>query len=195
MSKKLRSYRSRLLEELLDPAEAASYVNAALNDSAEMFLEALKDVVQAHQVATVAKQAGVTREHLYRSLSLQGNPTWDTLNKVFKVLGLQFATTSKKAIRQQHRKSAKTGYSYRAKQQRTASESQMLLPFSPASPRAEINFNLVLSTPPETSQPGSGRPDLGFAINPDRTGISDFQAPESWVPPTSSGANYMQPSV
>lgn len=96
MPKKTKLYRTRLLKRLKDKEEASHYVNAALRDSTEMFLEALKDVVQANQVAKVARDAKVTREHIYRSLSLEGNPTWDTLNAIFKVLGLQFSVVTRR---------------------------------------------------------------------------------------------------
>jgi probable addiction module antidote protein len=93
MPKELKSYRSRLLEKLTIPSEAAAYVNAALEDSTEMFLEAMKDVAQAHQMATVAKKSGVARENLYRAFSVDGNPTLETLQAVLPTLGLRFIVT------------------------------------------------------------------------------------------------------
>jgi probable addiction module antidote protein len=86
---KLKSYRSRLLEKLIIPSEAKHYINAALKDSPEMFLEAIKDVAQARQMARVAKKSGMAREALYRSLSRSGNPTYETLISVLKAVGLR----------------------------------------------------------------------------------------------------------
>ena len=94
MPKELKSYRSRLLEKLTIPSEAEHYVNAALEDSTEMFLVAMKDVAQAHQMAKVAKRSGVARENLYRAFSVEGNPTLDTLQAVLPTLGLKFVVTS-----------------------------------------------------------------------------------------------------
>ena len=93
MPKELKSYRSRLLEKLAIPMEAAHYVNAALQDSTEMFLEAVRDVAQALQMAKVAKLSGVARENLYRAFSVEGNPTLDTLQAVLPALGLKLAVT------------------------------------------------------------------------------------------------------
>lgn len=90
MAIELKSYRSRLMEKLTDPSEAKHYINAAWKDSNEMFLEAVKDVAQAHQMSKVAKNSGMAREALYRSLSKKGNPTFETLIAVLKVLGLEF---------------------------------------------------------------------------------------------------------
>jgi probable addiction module antidote protein len=84
------SYREEFLEALTDRVEAAHYVNAALRDSLPSFLMALKDVAQAKQLARVAKDAGVQRETLYRSLSDRGNPTLETFSSVLHALGFRF---------------------------------------------------------------------------------------------------------
>jgi probable addiction module antidote protein len=89
MNKKTSSYRDSLLEALSDPTEAAHYLNAAKDESPEMFLKALRNVAQAKQVAVVARKAGVTRENLYRAFSAEGNPTLDTLDSVLGALGLK----------------------------------------------------------------------------------------------------------
>jgi probable addiction module antidote protein len=88
MNSKTRPYRQALLEALQDPQEAANYLNVALDDSPEMFRKACLNVIQARQVAKVAKRAGVTRENLYRSFSATGNPTLETLHSVLQALGL-----------------------------------------------------------------------------------------------------------
>ena len=95
MSKKTSSYRDSLLEALADPVEASAYLNAAMEDSQEAFLKALKNVAQAHTMTKVAKGAGVQRETLYRTLSEQGNPTLETLSAVLGVLGMRLSVTSR----------------------------------------------------------------------------------------------------
>src|SRR5437764_752565 len=90
MPRRSTPFLDLLLQDLTDPREAAAYVNAALEDSTEMFLTAIKDVAQARQMATVAKTAGVRREHLYRTFSEHGNPTIATLRSVLHALGLEF---------------------------------------------------------------------------------------------------------
>ncbi len=49
MPKKTSDYNSWKLKKLADPRLAASYLNAALADSKELFLKALKNVKQAQQ--------------------------------------------------------------------------------------------------------------------------------------------------
>src|SRR5579871_3353599 len=83
---KTRKYHEALLEALTDPSEAAHYLSAAMDDSPEMFVKALRNVAQARQMSKVAKDAGITRESLYRATSEIGNPTLNTLHPVLEVL-------------------------------------------------------------------------------------------------------------
>jgi probable addiction module antidote protein len=91
MPKRTSDYRASLLEELKDPAEASHYLNAALRDSPKMFLMALRDVAEAHQMSKVAKDAGVTREAIYRMLSPSGNPTYSNLIGILRALDIELA--------------------------------------------------------------------------------------------------------
>ncbi len=73
-------YLKAALEELDDPCNRAAG------------LLALRDVVEAYGgLATVATQAGISREALYRSLSPKGNPTLKTLLAVLKSVGMRLS--------------------------------------------------------------------------------------------------------
>ena len=89
MPKRTREYRDSLLEDLQNPEEASQYLNAALEDSDEMFLGALRDVAEAKQMAKVASAAGVARESLYRTLCKSGNPRYRTFRGVLNALGVR----------------------------------------------------------------------------------------------------------
>ena len=89
MPKRTRDYREGLLKSLLDPNAAAHYVNAALEDSDDMFLIALRDVAGARQMAKVASEAGISRESIYRMLSGTGNPRFNSLIGVLRAVGLR----------------------------------------------------------------------------------------------------------
>src|ERR1017187_8370464 len=91
MTIKTSSYRQSLLTALLNPVDASAYLNAALEDSPEAFLKALKNVAQAPQMAKVAKGAGGQTETLYRSLCGQGNPTFDTPSSVLGAFGMKLS--------------------------------------------------------------------------------------------------------
>jgi len=58
MPKRTRPYRDSLLGDLRNPKEAAEYLNAALEDSDEMSLVALRGVAQARQMSEAAEAAG-----------------------------------------------------------------------------------------------------------------------------------------
>ncbi len=89
MPKRSGDFDAWRLEKLSDPVNAAHYLNAALEDSPEVFLDAFKDVIQARkQVSKIARDAGVARESLYRSFSARGNPTLEMLYSVLKALDL-----------------------------------------------------------------------------------------------------------
>jgi probable addiction module antidote protein len=89
MPKRTRDFREQLLQDLQDPGEAARYLNAAAEESEEMFLVALRDVAEAHRMATVAADAGVAREALYRMLSEEGNPRLSNLLAILNAVGLR----------------------------------------------------------------------------------------------------------
>lgn len=91
MPKRTRDYRVGLLQELKDPEAASHYLNAALEDSEEMFLVALRDVAEAHQIALVAEGAGLSRESVYRMLSDKGNPRYSSLTNILRTLRLKLA--------------------------------------------------------------------------------------------------------
>lgn len=101
MVKLTKSYQAALLESLKDPAEAAVYLNAALEENGEeaeeLFLLALRNVAEARGMAQVATGAALSRESLYRALSAKGNPRLSTLGALLDALGLRLAVEVKAA--------------------------------------------------------------------------------------------------
>jgi probable addiction module antidote protein len=92
MSRK-SSYQKDLIESLKDPREAATYLNAAIeeNDRA-IFLLALRNVAKAHGgMASIAEKANMNRESLYRMLSKKGNPEIESLYLLLHAMGLRLA--------------------------------------------------------------------------------------------------------
>lgn len=91
MPKRTRDHDSWLMERLGEPEVAAIYLSGILDESPEKFYEALGEVARAYQMKKLATESGLTRENLYRSLSLEGNPTRDTIESVFRVLNLEYS--------------------------------------------------------------------------------------------------------
>jgi len=85
-------YEEGLRVDLQDPAEAAAYLNAAIEEGdQQLFLLALRDVAEAQGMARTARTAGLNRENLYRILSAAGNPQLSSLNILLHSLGLRLS--------------------------------------------------------------------------------------------------------
>ena len=81
-----------MLESLQDPAEAAAYLDAALEDEdIQVFLLALRDVAEARGMSRVAAETDLNRESLYRMLSEEGNPRLSSLEALLHTFGLRLA--------------------------------------------------------------------------------------------------------
>jgi len=86
-------YAPWLIEQLKDPAEAAAYLEAVIEegDQAALML-ALRQVAQAQGgIAKVARKAKLTREATYKMLSASGNPELRSLKAVLAATGLRIA--------------------------------------------------------------------------------------------------------
>ena len=95
----VRSYQDELLKELKNPKAAAEYLNACFRDSEEVFLQGLRNVVEAKGgMSSIAKITELNRENLYRSLSKQGNPKFSNLSAILEAVGitLNFKVLTKK---------------------------------------------------------------------------------------------------
>ena len=87
---RLRSYNEDLQKRLLNVDEAAEYLTACFEDSEEVFLLGLRQVVEAHGgIGTLAEETKLNRESLYRMLSESGNPKLSSLAIVLATLGLR----------------------------------------------------------------------------------------------------------
>jgi len=87
------AYEPWLVERLKDPAEAAAYLEAVLEDADQgAVMLALRQVAQAQGgLAKVARKARLTREATYKMLSKSGNPELRSLSAVLKATGLRLA--------------------------------------------------------------------------------------------------------
>lgn len=81
-------------EHLRTPKEMAAYLDAWLAeapDDAAGIARALGDIARAKGMSLVAKETGLSRESLYRALSANGNPSFATVLKVARALGVRLA--------------------------------------------------------------------------------------------------------
>lgn len=81
-----------IAEQLRTPKEMAAYLDAWLAeapDDAAGIARALGDIARARGMSQVARDAGLSRESLYKALSENGNPSFATVLKVARALGVR----------------------------------------------------------------------------------------------------------
>lgn len=87
-------------EHLRTPQEMAAYLEMCIeeaNGDAAFIAKALGDIARAKGMSQVARDAGLSRESLYKALSGERSPGFDTILKVIGALGIKLHT---KAARQ-----------------------------------------------------------------------------------------------
>ena len=91
-SEKTRTLPYSLAEQLRTPEEIAAYLNAWFTeapDDATGIVRALAEIAHAKGMEQVACAAGLSRETLNNALSENGNPSFATVLKVAKALGVK----------------------------------------------------------------------------------------------------------
>ena len=90
--RKTTTSRYDVAEHLRTPEEMAVYLEACLeeaNGDAAFIAKALGDIARAKGMSQVARDAGLSRESLYKALSGDRSPGFDTILKVVAALGLK----------------------------------------------------------------------------------------------------------
>jgi len=90
--KKTRTIRYDVAEHLRTPKETAAYFEACLdetNGDAAFIAKALGDIARAKGMSQIARDAGLSRESLYKALSGERSPDFETILRVVGALGLK----------------------------------------------------------------------------------------------------------
>ncbi len=75
---------------LADETDVAAYLQAAMEEGDPALLAAaLGDIAKARGMAQLARDTGLSRESLYKSLSGERAPSSDTLFKVIQAMGFR----------------------------------------------------------------------------------------------------------
>jgi len=83
-------------EFLETPEEMAAYLEACIEESdgdAAFIAKALGDIARAKGMTQVARDTGLSRESLYKALSGDRSPSFDTILKVVSALGLKLSAS------------------------------------------------------------------------------------------------------
>jgi probable addiction module antidote protein len=89
---KTKTYPYDVAKQLRTPKEMAAYLDAWLTeapDDSAGIARALGDIARAKGMTQLARDTGMSRESLYKALSDTGNPSFDTILRVAKALGLR----------------------------------------------------------------------------------------------------------
>jgi probable addiction module antidote protein len=75
--------------------DMAAYLEAALEDGdPALITAALGDIARSKGMTQISRDTGLGRESLYKALSVEGNPEFATILKVFQALGLRLQVTT-----------------------------------------------------------------------------------------------------
>ena len=89
---KTTTTRYDIAEHLRTPEEMAAYLEASIEEAggdAAFIAKALGDIARAKGMTQVARDAGLSRESLYKALSGDRSPGFDTILKVTRALGIE----------------------------------------------------------------------------------------------------------
>lgn len=95
---KPKTSRYDVAEHLRTPEEMAAYLEACIEEAdgdATFIARALGNIARAKGMSQVARDAGLSRESLYKALSGDRSPSFDTILKVVSALGLKLHAEAK----------------------------------------------------------------------------------------------------
>jgi probable addiction module antidote protein len=95
-----------MAENIRSKADVVLYLEAALEENDVPFLlSVMGDIARSEGMSKIAREMGLSREGLYRSLAPGGNPSFETVVNLLGLLGMRLAVKRVPA-RRPHRKSA-----------------------------------------------------------------------------------------
>lgn len=92
---KTKTTKYDVAEYLRTPKEMAAYLEACIeeaNGDAAFIAKALGNIARAKGMTEIARETGLSRESLYKALSGERSPSFETVLKVITALGLRIHT-------------------------------------------------------------------------------------------------------
>ena len=83
--------RYDVAEHLRTPEEMAAYLETCIEKAqgnASFIAKALGDIARAKGMSQVARDAGLSRESLYKALAPGAKPRYDTISRIVRALGV-----------------------------------------------------------------------------------------------------------
>ena len=88
--------RWEVTEHLRTKEDARLYLEACAEEDpgdGSLIRAALNDIARAQNVSQLARDVGMTREGIYKALSDNGNPTFATIMRITRALGMRVRIT------------------------------------------------------------------------------------------------------
>ena len=88
--------RWEITDHLLTKEDVRLYLEASAEEDpgdGSLIRVALNDIARAQNMTRLAREVGMTREGLYKALSEKGNPTFSTVMRITRALGMQLRIT------------------------------------------------------------------------------------------------------
>ena len=85
-----------MAEHLRTKEDARLYLEACAEEDpgdGSLIRAALNDIARAQNVSQLARDVGMTREGIYKALSDNGNPTFATIMRITRALGMRLRIT------------------------------------------------------------------------------------------------------
>lgn len=96
-------------EYIKTDADRTAYLEACLEEAPDdpvFIAHALGVVARSRNMSQLARDTGLTREGLYKALSEQGNPSFDTVLKVVRAMGYQLTLSKRNPTRAKSKRAA-----------------------------------------------------------------------------------------
>jgi len=88
-----------MADNITSKDEVYAYLEAALEENnPETLFDVVGAIARSKGMSKIAKDLGLNRESLYKSLSKDGNPSFSTITKVLNILGYEVKIFPKKRI-------------------------------------------------------------------------------------------------
>ncbi len=119
------------VEHLGTAEDARLYLNACAEEDpgdGSLIRAALNDIARARNMSGLAREAGLSREGLYKALSEDGNPTFTTVMRITRALGLQLHVTASPSHEVDLLESSEWDESFDYKKERSRESGRLRLP-------------------------------------------------------------------
>ena len=94
----MKTYEWDMADNINTKDEVYAYLNGAIEENdTETLFDVIGAIARSKGMMMIAKELGLSRESLYKSLSPEGNPSFSTVLKVLDILGYKMQIIQKSA--------------------------------------------------------------------------------------------------